>query len=152
MRIRWGLAAMAIALASAAPAQAASVRIITVDVGDRIDVILEEHLLVTAGKGERNRLRLRASGSDGVEVRDAGARLRARAGCSRKSRHVAVCRPDDVISDLEVSAGNRNDRVRLGGGLPGNVSVSGGVGDDRLNGSRDGESLDGGAGGDRLVG
>src|SRR5215218_6272202 len=152
MRIGWGLAGVVIALAAAAPARASSVRIITVDVGDRIDVILQEQLIVTAGKGERNRFRLRASGSDGVEVRDTGARLRARAGCSRKSRHVAVCRPDDVIEVIEVSAGNRNDRVQLGGGLPGDVSVSGGPGNDRLTGSRDGEGLDGGVGGDRLTG
>ena len=152
MRVGWGLAGAAIALVVAAPAQASSATIITVDVGDRLDVILQEQLIVTAGKGERNRLRLRSSGADGVEVRDTGATLRARAGCTRKSRHVAVCRPDDVIEVLEVGAGNRNDRVRLGRGLPGDVAVRGGPGNDRLTGSSDGERLDGGAGADRLAG
>jgi RTX calcium-binding nonapeptide repeat (4 copies) len=152
MRARWGLAGMALALIAAPAARASTAEIVTVDVGDRIDVIEQEQLIVSAGKGEPNRLRLRARGSGGVEVRDTGARLRAGDRCSRKSRHVVVCTPDDVIEVIEVSAGNRNDRVALAKRLPGDVSVSGGPGDDRLSGSRDAEGMSGGAGNDRLTG
>jgi Ca2+-binding RTX toxin-like protein len=151
MRAGWGFAGVALALAAAAPAHASSARIVTVDVGDRIDVILQEQLIVTAGKGERNRFRLRSRGARGVEVRDPGSRVRAGAGCARKGRHVALCTPDDVIEVVEVSAGDRDDRVSLGD-LPGDVAVHGGPGDDRLTGSRFGEALAGGVGDDRLSG
>ena len=136
-------------LLAAAPAQASRAAIITVDVGDRIDVIYEEQMIVSARKGEANRFVLRGLSRGRVEVTDKGARLRAGTSCRPRGLHRAVCTPDDVIVSIDVNASDRADRVLLRGI---DARVSGGKGNDRLTGGSSFDFLDGGRGADRLVG
>ena len=110
-----------------------------------------------ADAGEANRLVVEKGRGRDYLVRDAGATIRAGAGCRRVDAHTAACRvpgPQQASADeltLTARLGGRNDTFRDGSGLAG-AAVNGGAGDDELRAPRAGGLLNGGTGRDRLLG
>jgi Ca2+-binding RTX toxin-like protein len=76
----------------------------------------------TAGKGERNRLTVTATPKNGVFFSDPGARIRAVKGPIGRCKishngHRARCLGVDNFNPLDISLGDRNDKLRFKGKL-----------------------------------
>jgi hypothetical protein len=92
-----------------------------------------------------------------ISVRDAGARIEARDGCTTTDAHNARCVSSGApLTFALVETGDLNDRIRSFGNAPPlpdpQLSGSGGQGDDELIGGESDDHLDGGGGHDRLLG
>ena len=116
----------------------------------------------TAAPGERNALTVDAGTGGGVQFSDAGAPIGLGLWCVPLPPGQALCDPDGDarVTDgggVRVTLGDGDDRATVrwlpGTGVhPGTITVTGGAGDDRLEGSADGVlRFDGGDGDDALV-
>ena len=144
-----GLALLVVALA-AAPASATTVRLSKERSTQRGIGIVEGTAVVRAQRGERNRLRVTASGRrDRALTISDRAGVRAGRGCRQRSRQTVTCPTSNLETLLvKVSLGARADTARLQG-LFGDFRVDAGRGADRVR-SWSGGSLDGGPGNDVL--
>jgi hypothetical protein len=162
------------AIAAAAAVAPAAADAATVSVKDT-RVTSTSDLNFKAAGGEANRVRFDVKAKK-VTVTDPGARIHAGRGCASVSAHRAVCRTtQDEFYYYNVALRDRNDRAsfvqRKGGELaipavtggPGNDVIragtikrygflTGGKGNDRLTGTKDGDQITGGPGRDVLVG
>ena len=116
----------------------------------------------TALPGERNVLTVDAGTGGGVQFGDAGAPIGVGLWCLPLPPGQALCDPDGDarVTDgggVRAALGDGDDRATVrwipGTGVqPGTITVTGGAGDDRLEGSADGVlRFDGGDGDDALV-
>lgn len=148
---------MLFALPGAAQASTASVDLVDVTPeGDHSDRNYEAHVQYTADAGEVNQATLSfAAGS--VTVKDTGAAISVSDGCRLVDKHTAVCRTtqrDAPLTGASAELGDGADRARLTSSRPFSWHVSGGAGDDLIDGSRVryGMEAGGNTGEDTLIG
>jgi hypothetical protein len=123
-----------------------------------------------AARGEANRVTVlpRLGDPAGVELRDAGATIRAGNGCAQVDEHTVACTPSlfagafaelpasfaGVVVELGDGADQATNRISLGPAGPRpRVALGGGAGDDVVAGDDVGsDEIDGGPGNDRIAG
>lgn len=151
--MRLAAALLLLALAGAAPASAATVRVSSYDFEDIREDVHTTTMRFVAKAGERNRLTVRSAGQAVVFV-DRGARLRAGRRCRSITRHKARCRFDGGYRDqyFRVTLGDRADAYRARSFTGVTPDVRGGDGPDRLRGGPGSDELRGGRGDDTLGG
>jgi Ca2+-binding RTX toxin-like protein len=111
-----------------------------------------------SARGEANRVTAQLEPDGSYRVRDDGATIEPKSGCTAVSTHEVLCKS----AHLEASLGDRDDTMSATVGTirgdAGNDQISaggilyGGPGDDRLTGAAINDELDGGGGSDRLDG
>lgn len=103
----------------------------------------------TAAPGERNAISV--SAAQGIwNIRDAGARVQAGAGCALVDAHTARCaNPTPAYIALGLVTGDRADTVSVPEDVP-NTLVDAGAGDDVLRGGEN-AGFTGGTGSDRIT-
>jgi Ca2+-binding RTX toxin-like protein len=155
------LVTVVMTLGLAAPAQASTVEVMSVDSCGG-DVACSKYggghpvpvTVLTGGAGEANRITMTREG-DMVVFRDAGAPLVAGAGCTAVAADTARCpltRGEPGITGLRIAAGDGDDVVTVATGLETNVILDGGPGADALTGGDGPDTIDGGEGPDMLDG
>src|SRR4051812_4297204 len=114
------------------PAGAATVTLhppyVAQDLGDEDE---DGYIDVTDVGSHRNNLEVRTSERAVVVVERGRRQLNTRGGCRRRSAHVVVCRVRTPDNTVYVDTGGSDDVVR-GSCAPGDVSIDGGSGNDRL--------------------
>ncbi|MDQ3721556.1 MAG: hypothetical protein M3376_00480 [Actinomycetota bacterium] len=148
--MRRSLCILIIVLASAAPAQAATVDVVADDFPDPDAGTTQ--LRYRAASGEANRVTLSGDRMTAI-VRDTGARLVVGRNCRSRPDGAAIC---DIrhAETAEIKLGDGDDEARLTSTLPqfGSVQVFGGVGHDTLSGGAGIDYLYGDGGRDVLRG
>lgn len=151
------LAALALGMAIAAPARAATVKVEVFNDCEG-DVACSKYaggwphssLSFKAAAGERNDVTVTPAG-DTIDVRDDGAALTAGSGCTARDEHSAVCdlggRPRAAFG---IDLGDLGDRLRIVGDV-GSGRIDGGPGDDDLGGGDEADAIDGGTGADTVA-
>lgn len=110
--------------------------------------------IITGSPGERNDLKISRDG--GLTIEDRGAPIVAGKGCTALDEHRATC---DQSDEIDVDAGDRDDRVDASGdnfgtyidGGPGNDVLLGGSAHDEISGGSGSDIMDGGPGVDVVV-
>ena len=149
----FSLASLLLLLAPCGSAVAASLRLDD-QTGD---------LTYRAGPGERNDLRIRATGGGGLRGHEFvtffvvdSVPIHAGGGCrpagGSPSEPFAKCELDWAGDQVVVRLGDRDDRLRFRGGFAPPVVVTGGRGDDRIRGNEGRDRLTGGPGRDVISG
>jgi hypothetical protein len=160
MRRALGLAAALVAL-GAGPAGAATVSLERVHPCDDVppdevtpgcDTPPNGVVTVAAAPGEANRVTASATGEEGrswtVRVADAGAPLRAGAGCAASAPGEVTCSGELAAVSLVVALGDGHDTLAVT--TPTRTRADGGEGDDTLTTAGGFDTLDGGPGFDGL--
>jgi hypothetical protein len=168
-RGRWA-AALAAAGLAAVPVSAAGSTARAVYAKDVPSVPATLTLRFDAARGEANRVTVlpRLGDPAGVELRDAGATIRAGNGCAQVDEHTVACTPSlfagafaelpasfaRVVVELGDGADQATNRISLGPAGPRpRVVLHGGPGDDVLIGDDIAvDEIDGGPGDDRISG
>jgi Ca2+-binding RTX toxin-like protein len=152
------LAALAIAAVAPATAAASTARTNVVVTQGKGCTVLPEScvtvtLIVEAAPGEANDVQLSPAGSS-IVVRDAGAPLTARSGCTQEDPNTVRCSPPEGPSTgivlVRGELGDEDDRLQNATDVA--TDVQGGSGADHLIGGSRSDSFGGGAGRDRLEG
>jgi hypothetical protein len=143
------LSVLAVAGASPALAQAATVTLVPPSGQEELRDYEDGYIEVTDAGRHRNDLDVRFSQKAVLVVEHGRAPLHAKGGCGRRSARVVICRVTDPDNSVHLDAGAGDDVVRCARGF---ISAAGGGGNDRLLAGNCGVAFGGGSGRDVLVG
>jgi hypothetical protein len=149
VRVAIVLSVLAVAGASPALAQAATVTLVPPSGQEELRDYEDGYIEVTDAGRHRNDLEVRFSNKAVLVVEHGRAPLHAKGGCGRRSARVVICRVSDPDNSVYLDAGAGDDVVRCARGW---ISASGGGGNDRLLAGNCGVAFGGGSGRDVLVG